>query len=233
MLEEGISYPFKGDSALGRIVVGSLLVLGSVLVVPAILFFGYTVRVLGEAARGNEEPPEFDEWGEMLVTGVKGIAVTLVYGIVPFAAMSVFLSTIAAGVASGPEGGAGGGILAGVGLLGILVSTVGLLVVYYLVPAALTNMAVEGNFGAAFDVGRLKSVLLSLDYLIAWLLPVVIAVVANFVVTILAFTIVGLVLVPTVQFLTQVMIFYMFGKAFGSVVDLDTGSRGSSVEATI
>ncbi|PYZ03042.1 hypothetical protein C8039_12585 [Halogeometricum sp. wsp3] len=46
MLEEGISYPLDGDNALGRIVIGSLLIFGFIFVVPVFLLYGYLVRVL-------------------------------------------------------------------------------------------------------------------------------------------------------------------------------------------
>ncbi|NHX35728.1 MULTISPECIES: DUF4013 domain-containing protein [Halolamina] len=218
MLEEGLSYPFNGDSALGRIIIGGLLGFGSFLIVPAIALMGYLVWVLDGAARGEEEPPDFENWGDMIVDGLKATAVAIVYGIVPFVLVFLSVFVIAGGSASGSE--TGMGILGGIGLLGMLVSMVAMFVLYYLIPAALTNMALEDSFGAAFDFGTIKQVILTGDYLVAWLIPFVLAALMNVVVFLLAITVVGLVVVPFIQFYVQVAAFYMFGVAFGKVVDV-------------
>lgn len=95
----------------------------------------------------------------------------------------------------------------------MLVSLLAMVVLYYLVPAALTNMALEGSFGAAFDVGTLKRVLLSADYLVAWPIPFVVVLVMNVVsVLLVALTFgIGGLLLPFVQFYVQVSVFFMFG----------------------
>jgi hypothetical protein len=231
MLEDGLSYPLAGDSALGRIVIGSLLLFGSFLVVPLILLFGYLVRVLGTTARGDPEPPAFDDWGEMFVDGLKGVAVTLVYGIVPFVLIGVSVAIALGGAGSGSD--AAAGILGGIGLLGVLLSSVALFLLYYLVPAALTKMAVEDSVGAAFAVGDLTDVLLSVDYLVAWLVPFVIAFVVQAVTTVLVLVTFGLgaLLVPPIQFYVNVAVFYMFGRAFGRVTGTDTDGQPTGTEA--
>lgn len=224
MLEDGLSYPISGDSAAGRIVIGGLLGFASVLVIPAFALLGYLVWVLGGAARGEEEPPAFEDWGDMIVDGLKATAVTIVYGIVPFALVFLSVFVIGAGGASGSD--AGMSILGGIGLIGILVSILAMFILYYLIPAALTNMALEGEFGAAFDFGTIKQAVLSADYLVAWLIPFVLAAVMNVVVFFLAVTIVGLVVVPFIQFYVQVAAFYMFGAAFGKVVGVEGANTG-------
>lgn len=225
MLEDGLSYPLNGDSALGRIVVGGLLGFGSFLVIPAFLLMGYLVWVLDGAARGEEEPPAFDNWGDMLVDGLKATVVTLVYGIVPFAFVFLSIFVMAGGSAAGSD--AAVGVLGGIGVLGMLVSVLAMFVLYYLIPAALTNMAIEDSFGAAFDFGTIKQAVFSVDYLVAWLIPFLLAAVMNVVVFGLAVTVVGLVVVPFLQFYVQVAAFYMFGVAFGRAVDVDTGRAGT------
>ena len=229
MLEDGISYPLKGDSALGRIFVGGLLGIFGILIVPSIILMGYLLRVLEGSARGAAEPPAFEDWGGLLSDGLKGFVVTIAYGILPFLLVAFSVGFGSLGAASGSD--AAAGIMGGVGLLGALVSLVAMFVLYYLIPAALTNMALEGSVGAAFDFGTLKRVLLSVDYLVAWVVPFLIGFVANIVTTVLViFTLgLGLLVVPFIQFYVQVSIFYMFGRAFGSVTDLD--GRRDAVDA--
>jgi len=228
MFEDGLSYPLQGDSALGRIIIGGLLGFGSVLIVPGFALMGYLVWVLGGAARGEEEPPAFDDWGEIIVVGLKATVVTLIYGVVPF--MLVFVSIfVIAGGATGSE--TGMGILGGIGLLGMLVSVVAMFLLYYIIPAALTSMALEGSIEAAFDFGTIKQVVLSANYLLAWLIPFVLPSLANVVTAVLAITVIGLLAVPFMQFYIQVAAFYMFGAAFGKAVgvadrsaDVDTAA---------
>lgn len=225
MLEEGLSYPFEGDNALGRFIIGGLLGFGSFLIIPAFALMGYLVWVLGGAARGEEEPPAFENWGEMIVDGLKATAVAVVYGILPFVLVFVSIFVVAGGASVG-EG--AGGILGGLGALGILVSLLAMFVLYYLIPAALTNMALEDEFAAAFDFGTIKQVILTGDYLIAWLIPFVLAALMNVVVFVLAITVVGLIVVPFLQFYVQVAAFYMFGVAFGKVVDVPGTTNGDA-----
>lgn len=224
MLEEGISYPLQGDDAITRIVIGGVLGLVSFLIVPAFALVGYLVWVLAGAARGEEEPPAFEDWGTMTVDGLKATAVAIVYGIVPFVLVFVSILVTTGGAASGND--AAAGIFGGLGIFGLLVSFLAMFVLYYLIPAALTNMALEGSMSAAFDVATIKEAVLSADYLVAWLVPFVIAFVVNIVVFVLALTVIGLLFVPFIQFYVQVAVFYMFGSAFGKVVGVpQTGSE--------
>ena len=226
MLADGLSYPVEGENAVGRLLIGGVLGLASVLVLPVFLLLGYLVRVLAASARGVEEPPAFEAWGELFVSGLKATVVVLAYGLVPFVLLAVSATVLAGGVAAGD--GAVTGLVGGLGALGVLVSLLATALLYYLVPAALTSMAVQGSFGDAFDAGTLKSLLLSVDYLVAWVVPFVVAVAVNVVVAVLAVTVVGLLVVPFVQFYAQVAVFYMFGAAYGEVV----GVAGAGPEST-
>jgi hypothetical protein len=230
MLEDGLTYPLEGDSAVARILIGGVLGFLSVLVIPAFALLGYSVWVLAGAARGEREPPAFEDWGTMIVDGLKATVVAIVYGIVPFVLIFVSFFVIAGGGASGSDTAAG--ILGGIGLLGMLLSFVAMFVLYYVIPAALTNMALEGSLGAAFDFGTIKQAVFSADYLVAWLIPFVIAFVMNLVVFALAITVVGLLVVPFIQFYVQVAVFYMFGTAFGKVVGVPQTGGGAPTATT-
>lgn len=226
MLEEGLSYPFKGDNALGRNVIGGLLVAFSWLIVPGLAHYGYLVRVLRDTVGGEEDPPEFEEWGELILDGVKMLVVSIVYAIVPFAIAGALLTVgIFGGAAAGDPG---GGIVAGFGLLGFLVFFLASLVLFYVLPAALTNFAREGNVSAAFDFDTIGTVLTSSEYVVAWLLPIVVYAVVYVVNIILFITVIGIILVPWVSFYASVVIFQMFGQAYAKALEIDTG--GSTTE---
>jgi hypothetical protein len=230
MLEDGLSYPIRGDW-IGRIVIGGILGLLTVLVIPAFLVVGYLVRVLEETVAGDEVPPEFTDWGGLLSKGAVGTLITLAYTVLP-----VVVYAVVVGVVSGTGGALGGDVGAFVGVLGLLLTLAFipvLFLVYYAVPAALSAYAARGEWGAAFDPALLKPTLLSTEYLVAVLMPIVVAVVIWIATALLAITVVGLVLVPFVQFYGQVAVFRMFGSAFASVNDRADGGPAGDGSVTV
>ncbi|WP_276271348.1 DUF4013 domain-containing protein [Haloarcula litorea] len=227
MLEDGLSYPMEGDSWIARILIGGVLLFLSFLVVPIFIFQGYLLRVLGDTVRGESEPPEWDDWGGLVVDGLKATVVAFVYSIIPIAVIGgIGVVLLGAGSAAGGDG---GGILAGFGLLTVLLAIPVFFLIYLLVPAALANMAVEGSLGAAFDLNLLKDVVFTADYLVAVLMPIVVGIAVNIVTQVLAITIVGLLLVPFITFYGQVAVFRMFGLAFANQTD---GSSGGATGTT-
>lgn len=227
MLEDGLSYPMQGDSWIGRMLIGGLLLFLSIFIVPILAFNGYLLAVLRSTVQGKSEPPAWADWGKLIVDGIKVTIVGLVYGFVP---MVVFggLGFVLFGL-GGAAGDSGGGILAGFGLLVILLAIPVLFIVYYIVPAALSNMAVEGSIGAAFDFKMISNVVLSTDYFVAVLMPIVVGVIINIVSQVLIFTVIGALLVPFVSFYGQVAVFRMFGLAFAK--QSSTGQVSTSTAA--
>lgn len=216
MLEDGLSYPVRGDW-IGRVIIGGVLGFLSFLLIPAFALMGYLVRVLETTVAGAADPPEFEEWGDLLVTGIVATAIALAYTIVPLIVYSVFVFVVLG--AGGAIGGDAGALVGSLGILAALAFLPVLFLVYYAVPAALTAYAARGSAGAAFDVSILRPVLFSVEYLTAVLLPIVVTFVLWIVTTVLVFTVVGIVLLPFLQFYGQVAIFRMFGTAFASVSD--------------
>lgn len=230
MLEDGLSYPIRGDW-IGRIVIGGLLGLLSVLVVPAFLLVGYLVRVLEKTVGGDEIPPEFTDWGDLLVKGLIGTIITVAYTVLPVLAYALVVAVV--GGTSGAIGGDVGALVGVVGLLLALAFVPVLFLVYYAVPAALSAYAARGELGAAFDPDLLKPALLSTEYLVAVLMPIVVAVVTWVATAVLAVTLVGLLLVPFVQFYGQVAVFRMFGSAFATVNDRIEGGPAGGEAVTV
>ncbi|WP_123621059.1 DUF4013 domain-containing protein [Halorubrum sp. CSM-61] len=226
MLEDGLSYPIRGDW-IGRIIIGGILGFLSVLLLPAFVIVGYLVRVLEQTVGGEDVPPEFTDWGDLLMKGVIGTVITIAYTVIPVVLYAVVVAVVAG--TSGAVGGDAGALIGVVGVLLALAFVPVLFLVYYAVPAALSAYAARGELSAAFDVGLLKPALLSTEYLVAVLMPIVVAVITWVVTAVLAATVVGLLLVPFVQFYGQVAVFRMFGSAFASVNDrIDAGGIGGA-----
>lgn len=230
MLEEGLSYPFKGDNALGRNLIGGLLLAFFwLLFIPLLALFGYIVRVLRTTVEGDEEPPGFEDWGELIVDGLKSLVVFVAYGIIPYALLFFVLVVVGLGASAG--GDQASGLVAGVGIIGFLWVLVASIIVQYIVPAALTNFAREGRIGAAFDFGTISSVLFSADYFIAWLLPIVVFIILYVIGIFLALTIVGILLLPWLYFYGFLVTYRMFGMAYASALDLDESDPAAAAVA--
>lgn len=217
MIEEAIDYPRSGDDALTKILIGGVLGMLSVLIVPAFLLLGYYVRVLRFVEDDVETPPAFEEWGELLVDGVKAFAIGFVYSLVPLAVIAITAGgTIAAAVAGDVPPGAIAGAFLGFAVGGIL-----WLVAWYVIPAALASFASEGRLGAAFDWSVLSGVLTSSRYAVGWLVALVFFVVAGVIVGILnVVPPLGFVVGAFVNFYVGVAAAYIYGHAF---VDASAG----------
>lgn len=230
MLEEGLSYPSKGDLWIGRFVIGSTLVLFGWLIVPLLPLYGYLVRVLASSAAGEEVPPKWEGWGRLTVDGFKALFITFVYGLVPNLVGVVVLAVVFfLFLGGGAVGGEEGGLLAGVGVValvvGILVMGLVQFVVAYLVPGALINFAAEDSVAAAFDLGALSDLVLSGEYLLAMLQPVFVGFVVLLVSAVLSVTVV---LVPPVLFWGSVAVARLFGTAYRKSVRTTTGGEAAT-----
>lgn len=211
MIEDGFSYPLRGDW-VGRIIIGGVLAILSILVVPAFILFGYLVAVIRDTIAGADEPPEFANWGDLLKDGFIAIIISLIYSFVPIVVIGGIGAVLVGGGSA--VGGDGGGLLAGFGVLSIILLIPIFFLIYYIVPAAISAYADQNSIGAAFSLDRLKPVLLSSSYLVAVLSPIIVGVAIQVATAVLSITIIGLVLVPFLQFYGNVAVFRMFGNAY-------------------
>ena len=67
-----------------KVIILGILIFISFLIVPAFLALGYIFRSLKWSIAEVDELPEFEEWGEMLIDGLKVFMVQLAYFLVPF-----------------------------------------------------------------------------------------------------------------------------------------------------
>ena len=81
MISESLNYLRNGEDWVKTVLIGGVLGLLSVLIVPTFLVIGYLLRVVRATMKGDEEPPVFDDWGEMAIDGVKGFAIAFVYAL--------------------------------------------------------------------------------------------------------------------------------------------------------
>ena len=75
---DSLSYPFTD---LKRFIVLLLLFLGSFLLIPALIGYGYLLRIIDHTMKGKSGLPDYDKAGDLIVPGIKYYVINLIYGI--------------------------------------------------------------------------------------------------------------------------------------------------------
>lgn len=231
MLREALDYPTSGDHGSRAVLTGGGLLLltavagglGVVLfpllgvaLVAQLAVRGYYVRALRRAVgRPGAEAPAFDEWGDLLVDGLKAVIV-----LVGYALPAVVLLVVAVGGQLASAVGSPGAALAAVRTLtgfSVLFLLLYTLAAAYLLPAAVVNMAYTGQLRDAFRLRTVVGGASTEDYAVGWVISLVVQLVALPVVVLLEFVLVGFLL----QFLVGVAVRYIWGRSFGAALGLD------------
>lgn len=227
VLEEAFNFPTSDDDWVVTVLVGGVFnLLGQVLVLPLVFVHGYLVAAVREVLAG-EDLPEWGDvgFGDVLVSGLKLWGIFVVYSIVLALPAVVLGGLQVLGDAVG-QGSAAAPVIGLVGLVTYVVWGVLGLVVSYALPAAVVNFARHGSFRAAFDVGTIGDVVTETDYVLGWLLSLIVFVVvllASLVFLIVGFLTlgIGLLLFPWFGFFFNIPYAYVWAHAYAGALDLD------------
>lgn len=202
MLSEAVNYPRQSDHILKTVLIGGVLSLFSVLVIPALVLGGYMIRVLQYTTTGDDELPQFSDWGRLALDGLKGLGIAIAYLVIPIA-----MFTLSIAVLSGP-----------LQMIGIVVSAVAYLAAIYCLPAATTIFAREERVGAAFGMNEIRSVITSRRYFGGWLRVVAVGFLGGLVMGALGLIpILGFVAGVFIAFYVNLVTAYLFGHAVAEV----------------
>jgi hypothetical protein len=230
MISESLQY-LRNDEEnwVKTVLIGGILSLLGVLVVPTLLVAGYLVRVIRSTMHGDEQPPVFDEWGDMVVDGLKAAVVAIAYGIVPTIIAGIIVGgSIFTLVVGGNANSGGLAALGGIGVfLGLLVAFVLGLLAAYVIPAAVANFAEKDSLGAAFSLSDLRPVLASGKYFTAWISGFAVIFVAGLVAGVLnVIPILGLIAGGFLGFYAAVAAYYMIGRTWGELRGIEMHEGG-------
>lgn len=229
-IESLAKYPMESDDWVITVAIGGIMSLLSFFVVPIFAITGYLVRAIRAGMEDADEPPVFDEWGELLKEGVVAAVITVVYQLVPLIVFTVFVIGSVIALLTDTAVGAGLGVAGIVGAF--FVSWVLSIVFGYVGFAGVANYAKEGTFAAGFDVDTITDVVTSGEYMMAWAYVIGLQIVVGVVVTALNFVpIVGAIAGVFVSFYALIISGWLWGDGFASAlaasVDVDR-----DVEAT-
>jgi len=225
MFQEALNYPRNSDSTVKNVAIGGILLFLSFLFVPALAAFGYVVRSLRGVLNGVEEPPEFDEWGELLADGVKAFAIALAYSLVP--ALIAIVAVVTSGATLGLTGpGRSGGLVVALIALGAfaLLTVVSLLLAYVL-PAAIVAWVRTDSLGAAFSPAELRVLAFSKTYATGWAVAVGISLLGGILVGVLNAVLIGALLAPFITFYANVAGAHAIGSAVREMPAVEDGSE--------
>lgn len=196
----------------------------SLALVPWLVLRGYYVRSI-RASIGHDEPlpPRFGGYRRLFADGLKSVVIATCYLLpgVAILAPLVYARGIGADieglvVASGVPASLAGGVLSGLGILAVF-GLMYLIWAVYVIPAAVAVYAHAGRFLAAFDLRRVLSGAVTEDYVIAWLVSVLLQAVALPIAYLLRVLLVGFFL----HVLVKVGIHYCYGRGVGAGLGLD------------
>ncbi|EKQ52639.1 MAG: hypothetical protein B655_1719 [Methanobacterium sp. Maddingley MBC34] len=165
-----------------KVIILGILILTSFLIVPAFLVMGYVFRALKWSVAGVDQLPEFDEWGEMFIDGLKIFVVELVYFIIPF---TIIFLGIWASIGSMVAWGASGNDLMPGAVFGALSLMWGLMVMGLIVAVifglfftiGIANMAYyNSEIGAAFRFSEMLDTINAIgwvDYIIWYIMMII------------------------------------------------------------
>ncbi|AUG48823.1 hypothetical protein BVU17_03060 [Haloarcula taiwanensis] len=221
-LEDTLRYPMEDDDWTVTILIGGVLSLLSFLVVPVILVYGYLVQAVRERADGATQPPAFEDWGELLVDGLKAWAISIVYMLVPLVVFGVTVGGSLFAIATGTRAGAGAGLAGLFG--GLAISFVLSLVFGYVATAGIIHFACTGEFGAGFDFGTLRTLVLSPEYATPWLVSIALFIAVNVVVNLLNVipflgSLVAVILSPFATFYVLVVATDLWAGGYNAALD--------------
>ena len=207
IVNDAIRYP---SSDWKKVIILGVLMIASVVIIPIFLVMGYGFRALKASIAGFDELPEFDEWGEMFVDGLKVFVVQIAYMIVPL--IIIFAGTFGSLTMVSPDTGVITNPTAFTGLGGTVIIGVILAIILGLIETiAIAHMAYnDSELGAAFRFSEILDVISQigwLDYIIWYIVVGLIAAVIAFVAGLLN-------AIPIIGTIIAVLIIYPYIQLF-------------------
>jgi len=167
------TFKYPISSGWRPLVVSALLFLGSLFVLPVLVLTGYAYRVARAAALGEPTAPVYEDWGGLLVDGIRYLVLSAVVAVGFYAAV-------------------GGIVLLGSEATLALFLLVPVYVGFgYAMPALLVTFVATDSVTAPFTTRRAVDFLLTVEYLKAFLIGLGVAFALEFLLVFSFVTIVG------------------------------------------
>lgn len=219
MLADAFGFLRGSDDLLPTVVLGAVLSALSVFVLPLLIVWGYWLRVLRNAAN-DEAVPSFTRWGELLRDGLRVLAVGLGYAIL--LALFALVPVLVAGFVL---------YLLGVDpevarWFGRIWSVLSSLPFVYVLPAALTNLAVGDGVRSGFALGTILRAAFTGEYATGWALSLGVGLIGGIFGVALSIAVLGVFVLFAVQLLATYPVARGFAKGGGRTPTAPPGGPG-------
>jgi hypothetical protein len=224
-----LRFPFDDKAWVNKALVGGVLGVVGIIVWPLLLpLWGYCLRIMRHTAQGEPPSlPEWDDWGQLFLDGLKFILVYLVYMLPMFLLMCCAYIAMVGPLALVPfaeDSPAlfGSGMIAGYVIAYPLIG-VGMLLslpLMFLIFVAMTRMVAHDSLGSAFQLGEVWQLARKgfRNYLLAFVVLYGVTYIVVMAAMGLGYTIVLLCLLPfltgAIAWYSSVMIGALFGAAY-------------------
>ncbi len=217
------------DGWIGKIAIGGVVVLFSILLIPIPFLLGYQLAVMRNVMNGEEYPlPKWENWGKLFIEGLYALAATLVYTL-PIWILSCIAILFSVFASDGSGTGAGISV-AGIFVISCLILLASIALAF-LVPAIYIQYVRTDEFGALFRFGEVIAIArenivdILLSYLIVWAANLILSVLT----TILVITICG----PFIAFLGgTAWIVVATGHLYGQIAAKSEGKKAEVAYGT-
>lgn len=219
MLKESIVYPFNGESRVKPVVITTVLFTLSVLLLPFVIVVGYVMTVIKQTAAGNNSPPEYTDWKLFTNRGLQGVAVTILYLLIPITLFGISAWLVNPELSETVEPTIVDLIALGFAML----SLTSYLVIHYILPVAIAITAITGSVKQAFNYKRISEVVRSLQYLKGFVIGFVLVQVTGglFLVALIVVTSgFGALLTPVVYAYLYIQIGYLIGESYRTALEV-------------
>lgn len=225
-LGKAVSYIFQDKRWPTKLLIGWLVSLVPIL---NFAFTGYVTKTINNVEKKQDEPlPEWDDFGKKFALGFYMWVASIIYAIPVILLSFIFIVPVAI-AGNGNISDTMGAVIAGTGALVTCLIVLYALALSLFLPAMNINLGRKETFGSVFEIGEFLRIFRtnSGDYLVAWIMTLVWAIVIGFVASIL---IAGLSIIPCIGWVAGFLIAALVGVAiplvyahlFGQVAAKDT-----------
>jgi hypothetical protein len=184
IISDAVKYP---SSNWKKVIILGVFFILSIVIVGIFFVLGYFLRILKSTIAGVDELPEFDDWGDMFVDGLKVLVVYIVYllipGIVIVAGVFTSIASLAATNTSIYTAPASFFALIGVtGIIGYILALIFALFAYI----AVANMAYYDEIEAAFRFSEILDKIKMIGwgkyiiwYIVMWVIALIVGLIAG------------------------------------------------------
>ncbi|MEM5814326.1 MAG: DUF4013 domain-containing protein [Candidatus Aenigmatarchaeota archaeon] len=206
---EAIKRPF---SDITKLVIGIVVML---IPIVNILGIGYLIRCAKLTFKKDASLPEWTDWVNMFVTGIFVLIIGLIWAIPVMLVAGVTVGSVlvsaAPMIAAGNMPGFAAAIAASAGtlLIGFAIALVVGLIIGLMASVGILRYAEKGTFGAAFEFGAIKNIAFRGDYIAAFVVGLIYTVVVTLILSFIPF-IGGAI----ASFITSVALYTMLAEAY-------------------